>query len=600
MEERTIRIQESCRVGTPTLLGFSPYGHTEDHVINGRIPLGRKTGAENEEGICVLSPAVSRKHGEFGLVEDRVFYRDMGSSNGTYMNGQRCEEICQLKEGDILSFRFRHSSEEIVYLFIFTFAQASYQWEKIDLSREMDEIMVSRGRKNLKLTDQTISRNHAVFLKSDEGWSVTDLNSTNGVAVNGEKIDGRRWLKNFDVVRIGNTWFVYLGEQLWIGRETARIDNSCMDTTVPDAGGPEAEAAVGPGNAVYGDCDSEPVYTASCDRVPKSAYAESCDRYSEPVYESDRNKESEPEYPEKDSSETDHAESGRSVDNTVRDEVVEAWDGEYLSIHIRERNVWKRFKKKTLLRDIDLQIAPGEFVLILGGSGAGKSTFMKAVIGYEKAEGSISFGDTDIYEEYDKMRYEIGYVPQKDLIRNSDSVFHTVLSAAKMKMEGDLSEAEYREQADWVIQLLGLSPDRDTLAGRLSGGQRKRLSIAVELVGDPNLFFLDEPDSGLDGVMARELMLNLRRIADMGKIVMVISHGPDRAADLFTKVLVLAKSQEDQTGHLAFFGGVEEAKQYFEVNCLEDIVRRINRIDEGGEGLADVFIKRAESRRTGG
>ena len=115
-------------------------------------------------------------------------------------------------------------------------------------------------------------------------------------------------------------------------------------------------------------------------------------------------------------------------------------------------------------------------------------------------------------------------------------------------------------------------------------------------MGDPQLFFLDEPDSGLDGVMSRSLMQNLRDIADLGKMVLVITHGPDRAADLFSKVIVLAKSEADGAGHLVFCGTVDEAKAFFGVRELEGIIGRINRPDEGGEGRADEYIRTWEGR----
>ena len=87
-------------------------------------------------------------------------------------------------------------------------------------------------------------------------------------------------------------------------------------------------------------------------------------------------------------------------------------------------------------------------------------------------------------------------------------------------------------------------------------------------------------------------MENLRTIADQGKIVMVITHGPDRAVDLFDKVIVLAKSIEDNCGHLAFFGSVPQAFSFFECDSLEGVVRRINRKDEGGDGLSDHYIQK--------
>lgn len=134
--------------------------------------------------------------------------------------------------------------------------------------------------------------------------------------------------------------------------------------------------------------------------------------------------------------------------------------------------------------------------------------------------------------------------------------------------------------------------EAEELVSKLSGGQRKRLSIAVEFVASPDLFILDEPDSGLDGVMARELMEYLRQIADDRKIVMVITHTPDRVIDLFDKVIVLAKSTGDHVGHLAFYGGVEEARSFFGKDSMEEILLLMNSKEEGGQGLADAYIEK--------
>ena len=192
------------------------------------------------------------------------------------------------------------------------------------------------------------------------------------------------------------------------------------------------------------------------------------------------------------------------------------------------------------------------------------------------------------------MKYEIGYVPQQDLLRGEDSVWMTLDNAAQMKMARDTTREDREKRIEEVLELLGLGPERYSLVSKLSGGQRKRLSIAVELVADPSLFCLDEPDSGLDGVMSVSLMQNLRVIADEGKIVMVITHSPDRAAHLFDRIIVLAKSQETNVGRLAFYGTIPAAKEFFSAKTLEGIVRRINRIDEGGDGRADEFIRKYE------
>ena len=139
------------------------------------------------------------------------------------------------------------------------------------------------------------------------------------------------------------------------------------------------------------------------------------------------------------------------------------------------------------------------------------------------------------------------------------------------------------------MKIFGLTPVKDNLVSKLSGGQRKRLSIAMEFISNPSLFILDEPDSGLDGVMARELFQQLRHIADQGKIIIVITHTPDRVIDLFDDVIVLAKDAK-RTGRLAYFGPIAEAREFFGKEKMEEIVKSVNRQEEGGEGRADEFI----------
>lgn len=264
---------------------------------------------------------------------------------------------------------------------------------------------------------------------------------------------------------------------------------------------------------------------------------------------------------------------------------------EGLSIDLKERTVKSNGKKRYLLKDIALNIPNKSLVLLLGGSGSGKTTLINAVIGYEKADATVLLNGADVYKDYDSVKYNIGYVPQKNLVRGKDTVIRTVTDAAKLRQPKNLSKEEFNRKTTEVMDLLGLTAGREGLVEKKSGGQLRRISIAMELVTDPELFVLDEPDSGLDGVIAREIFNKLRHIADEGRIVIVISHTPDRVIDLFDKVIVLARDSS-RVGHLAFYGTPAEAREFFGKDTMEGIVMSINGKEEGGEGRADEMIEK--------
>lgn len=247
-----------------------------------------------------------------------------------------------------------------------------------------------------------------------------------------------------------------------------------------------------------------------------------------------------------------------------------------LSVNLEERSVTEFFKKRSLLRDIHMNIEPGHLVLLLGGSGAGKTTFLNAVNGYEKAKAKVTLNGRDMYREYGVMKYQVGFVPQQNLMRGKDTVLHTMEDAALLRLPMNVKAADRRKIVEEALNTFQLYPSRNHLVEKLSGGQLRRLSIAMEYLSDPELFILDEPDSGLDGIMARSLMEHLRSIADEGKIVIVITHTPDRVIDLFDDVIVLAKDSR-RTGRLAFFGPVEEARTFFGVQTMEEIVDAVNK-----------------------
>ena len=287
----------------------------------------------------------------------------------------------------------------------------------------------------------------------------------------------------------------------------------------------------------------------------------------------------------KTATETDYEKAAR-----ISDASVEAIQNG-LTVNLTDRTVLNMGKKIYLLKDIHLSIPVGHMVLLLGGSGAGKTTFLNAVTGYEKANAEILLGGRNFYNNYESMKYDLGFVPQQDLMRSNDTVRMTLNDTANLRLPSKLSFKEKRERVSQVMDKLGLMSVKTSQVGKLSGGQRKRLSIALELISDPTLFILDEPDSGLDGVVARNLFETLRKIADEGKIVIVITHTPDRVIDLFDDVIVLAKDAA-RTGRLAYYGPIKESYDFFGKKSMEDILLCINQKDEGGEGRADEFVEK--------
>ena len=267
-----------------------------------------------------------------------------------------------------------------------------------------------------------------------------------------------------------------------------------------------------------------------------------------------------------------------------------------LVVNIDKRTSGSLFNRVTLLRDIHFTVKPGKMVLLLGGSGSGKTTLVNAITGYEKAKAKVLLNGEDVYKSFDKMKYQIGFVPQQETIRLNDSVYCTVSDNAYLRLPNSIDDNQLKSRVDQVLEDFALTGAKHKFVSKQSGGMKKRISISMEYVSNPDLFVLDEPDSGLDGIMAKSLMQKLHDISREGKIVIAITHTPDRVIDLFDDVIVLARDSA-RTGRLAFYGSVDEARAFFERDSMEEIVRIINRVDEGGDGRADEMIQRFEEGR---
>jgi ABC-type multidrug transport system ATPase subunit/pSer/pThr/pTyr-binding forkhead associated (FHA) protein len=219
-----------------------------------------------------------------------------------------------------------------------------------------------------------------------------------------------------------------------------------------------------------------------------------------------------------------------------------------------------------LLDDISLAIPPRKFVALVGGSGAGKSTLMDALNGLRPAqEGSVLYNGVDYYRNLAAFNTQLGYVPQDDIVHRELTVERALYYAARLRLPSDFTKKQIQWRIDEVLEDVEMSDRRSLLVSKLSGGQRKRVSIALELLANPSVFFLDEPTSGLDPGLDRKMMTLLRRLADRGRTVILVTHATNNI-NTCDYICFLA-----QGGRLAYFGPPNAAKVFFEKTDFAEI-----------------------------
>ncbi|HEX2283225.1 MAG TPA: FHA domain-containing protein [Mycobacterium sp.] len=210
---------------------------------------------------------------------------------------------------------------------------------------------------------------------------------------------------------------------------------------------------------------------------------------------------------------------------------------------------WTIEGNKTLLDNISVSARPGTLTAVIGPSGAGKSTFARLVAGYtHPTTGTVAFEGHDIHAEYASLRSRIGMVPQDDVVHGQLTVNQALMYAAELRLPPDTTKDDRAQVVAQVLEELEMTRHKDTRVDKLSGGQRKRASVALELLTGPSLLILDEPTSGLDPALDRQVMTMLRQLADAGRVVLVVTHSLTYL-DVCDQVLLLAPG-----GKTAFYG----------------------------------------------
>jgi ABC-type multidrug transport system ATPase subunit len=478
-------------------------------IVKDATRLGREPGLDVV--IAANAANVSRRHAEVRNQNGVYFLVDLGSFNGTYLNGRRITTGEVLNDNDVIelgpngpSLRFRapHNvdSQRTAHMgqsggrpqsgrlaqpknqtifaqkddnsFQSTLRSANVNPNEphVFLNRPFDrpQLVIGRGDEcEVRLDGLLISNQHARISQSGGMIVIEDLNSTNGTYINGQRITGRRQLPEEDVVQIGPFLIrvnLQRGVTVYDTRAKTRLDVLKITKEV----------------------------------------------------------------------------NNRSGGGKIR-----------------------------LLDEVDLSIQPNEFVGLLGPSGAGKSTLMDSLNGMRPASsGQVLVNNLDLYQHLESLKQSIGYVPQDDIIHRELTVYRTLYYVARLRLSRDISFAEINQVVSEVMDITGLSERRDVPISQLSGGQRKRVSIAVELITKPSVIFLDEPTSGLDPATEEKVMKLFRQIAESGRTVILTTHAMENVK-LFDKLVVMMR------GKLVFYGKPQEALAHCGAESFKDLYDKL-------------------------
>jgi len=424
-------------------------------------------------GIEIPGEYVSRQHASLrGDGKGYFHLQDLGSTNGTYINGRRISthRDILLEPGMKITFTANDEYDDYVLLLegdgaksqVNTLLEAAVTEKSIfELLQSKDTIVIGREDDcDIVIDDETVSRKHMRVDKLPTGeFQVIDLDSTNGTYVNGERLDGQIGLDDNDDILIGDF----------------RLSLKGVTQDIRNAMAIRAER------------------------------------------------------------------------------IVKVYPNGYKGLH-----------------QTSIQVASQSLLAIMGPSGCGKSTLMKALTGDEPVTGgSIYIHDLELTQNYEYLKPRIGYVPQDDVVHKELTVEQSLYYAAKLRMENPSNEM-ISAKIDEILKNLGIVHIRKSVIAKISGGQRKRVSIAVELLTDPLVLFMDEPTSPLDPQTIEEFLSILRRLSEKGTTVIMVTHKPE---DLMYMDSVIFMAEG---GHVVFYGSTSEYKEYFGVKNTVEVYAGIS------------------------
>ena len=556
---------------------------TQQELVIGRTP---------PAGLIIPHPEVSRQHARLSYQQGNYILEDLHSSNGTYINGERIQGSQVLTDADEIQLGSQvtlvfnqpptgtqtvvqktaagvqylqggQSSQTIIDSDLTAGAvQATISTVPPNLlvtiaGQETKSYTLTRDRLTLGRADDNdivvaspiVSRHHATLEKTSLGYEIHILPGViNTLTCQGVPVTDRRLLAHSDVLRIDSEMPGMMVSMSYLApsQEAAKL------TAIQFGEKEKLSFGRDPSNDVVFDNPRVSRFHAQVTRVGRRYYVTDL-RSSNGTFVNDKRVEGNVWLNPQDTIRIGPYKLVMGADQFTRYDETEG-----LRLEAYHLNKWVR-KDLNLLQDISLVYQPREFIVVVGQSGGGKSTLLDAIAGYRPAtQGKVFVNGTDVYQNFDAVRSDIGYVPQRDIIHMELTVYQALNFAAQLRMPKDTTKEERHKRIMEVLDELDLTHRKDVQVSGLSGGQQKRVSIGVELLTRPGLFFLDEPTSGLDPGTETAFMHLMRRLADQGRTIIMVTHATKNVI-LADKVVFLARG-----GYVTWFGPPDEALTYFD------------------------------------
>jgi len=454
--------------------------------------------------------------------------------------------------------------------------------KKVELSTSENLIIGRKGHgAHIEIDDSSVSRNHGLIEKRNKKVFIKDLESLNGIYINEKKIEPNSWIEvtPTDTIKIVSKYIAVIFENAEVKDDKSKITPKTKQDTNHDSEdfkqkiSQKGEISIGRSatNEITLDDPTVSRFHANISFVDNAYWVEDLKSTNKTYLNG-----------------TELKEKTRLKDSdviTISFYSLNLLEG--LKDLRKQRNaieaiaIQKKYPNNKIgLQSLSLEIPHSTFAALMGPSGCGKSTLLKCLNADNPATaGEVFIHGLSLEKNFNLIKKKIGYVPQDDIIHKELSVFKTLYYAAKLRLPDDTTDEEINRRIDKVIQSLNLDQDKDkdirnSKVASLSGGQRKRISIAVELLTEPTILFLDEPTSPLDPETIENFLKSLQDLTKEGTTIVMVTHKPE---DLnYVDQVIFLGTQ----GHLTYKGPSNLLTSHFEVNNIVEVYSKMSNLDK--------------------